>query len=243
MDASAVGKKYTLISLGLAGDNKILSNSKIGKEINNKNSDSNLLKPLRDNKKIVVLEQYAQGLGVKKEMLHNDVIKMVELGNQYFLAIQNDSKGFTMYNAFTKNHLGDNDVTTIIKDKKYPIVIVEDLFTYLKLKQEKSTSHFNFIILNSLANKDKAVAKLKINNFPKIVLQLSNDFIGNTVATEIESQLSLMNKPFANNSRLIEVDENDLPSENSRLPIKERGDSMPLQKDDDSVRGVKGMSL
>ena len=243
MDASAVGKKYTLISLGLAGVNKIESNSEIGKEINNKNTDSNLLKPLRDKKKIINLEQYAQSQGIKKEMLHYDVIKMVELGNQYFLAIQNDSKGFTMYNAFTKNHLGDNDITTIIKDKKYPIVIVEDLFTYLTLKQEKSTTHFNFIILNSLANTDKALAKLKVNNFPKILLQLSNDIIGNTVATEIESQLSLMNKPSAKNSRLIEVEENDLPSENSRVPLKERGDIVPIQTDDDSVKGAKGMSF
>jgi hypothetical protein len=55
------------------------------------------------------------------------------------------------------------------------------------------------------------------------VLQLSNDLIGNLVASEIESQLSLMNKFFGKNSRLIEVDENDLEFENSRVSQKERG--------------------
>jgi hypothetical protein len=108
---------------------------------------------------------------------------------------------------------------------------------------EKSTTNFNFIILNSLANKDKAVAKLKINNFPKIVLQLSNDLIGNTVATEIESHLSLMNKPSANNNRLIEVEENDLPYENLRVPLRERGDIISNENDDDSLNRAKGMSL
>ena len=243
MDASAVGKKYTLSALGLAGVKKMLPDIAIAPERFYANSDKYILKPLEDKQKTIILEHYAKGLGVKKEMLHNAAIEMVELDGYYFIATKNDSNGFTMYNVFTKEYYGNNDITSIVKNKKYPVAIVEDVFAYFKFKQKKTNIPFNFIILNSLANKDKAVAKLKQLNTKEVLLLFPNDAIGNAIGKEIENEMFGKVLLIDKYSLSTNPDKYQMRQGRSQDFMEKKKESLRCKKDDNTLSNARSNSI
>jgi Relaxase/Mobilisation nuclease domain len=188
MDASAVSKKYTLNALGLVSKEPIIKNDEV-KSIPN-NNEPNKINTLTDNKKIANLIEFADSLNLKKELLQDKNIAMVEVGKRYYLGMKNDSNGYTMKNIFTTDYFGENDVTTIIKDVNNPIVVVEDMVSYLEILQQNKNLQFNFMILHSFANKDKAIIKLQELKHIKILLNLKDDMIGNSISNEIKNKIN-----------------------------------------------------
>ncbi len=92
-----------------------------------------------------------------------------------------------LYNTFSKTEYGGGDVTTVIEYREAPFVIVEDFFDYLKLKQENENELLNFILLNSFANKTKAIEKLSALNPGTVFIKLKNDVLGKAVTNEFFS--------------------------------------------------------
>jgi hypothetical protein len=67
------------------------------------------------------------------------------------------------------------------------------MFAYLLHKQQHE--RFNYIILNSIANKDKLVKKLAGLRARNVIIQLKDDSIGRSVTQEISDALNnLWNK-------------------------------------------------
>src|ERR1022692_2119244 len=187
MDASAIGKKFTLNALKIDEEKSHqinIDNSQ--RETINAGGEITILK---DKAKIRSLESYAKAMGISKEVLKNDsATQMVEHNKKYFLAMKNDSGGYVMNNIFSTAQCGENDITTIFINKEYPTLIVEDMFAYLLHKQQHQK--FNYIILNSIANKDKLVKKLTGLRTRNVKIQLKDDFIGRSVTQEISNVLN-----------------------------------------------------
>jgi Relaxase/Mobilisation nuclease domain len=181
MDASSIGKQFTLKALGLAAE---------GVGVNHvKESIANdaILKPLQQADKITILEQFALDNGITKDTLLDHSVEMVELGNKYFIAMKNDSGGYALNNVFACDTFGDSDITSIIKDIKQPIVVVDDMFAYLKCKDQYPD--FSFIILHSVLNTERAIKKLLGLNAGKITLALNNDAVGKAITQKISSSV------------------------------------------------------
>ena len=164
--------------------------------------------------RIIALENYATSIGVSKEMLKNDkAIEIIEYHKKFFIAIKNNSGGYAMNNIFSKECCGENDITTIGMNKKYPTMLVEDMFAYLLHKQHHEK--FNYIILNSIANKDKLEKKLADSNEKNVIIQLKDDAIGRSLTLEISNSLNNSvnkNQQYQVNKREVEQVPNSLKS-------------------------------
>jgi Relaxase/Mobilisation nuclease domain len=217
MDASAVSKKYTLNSLGLVSKEPIIKNDEAKSILNNK--EPNKINILTDNKKIANLIEFADSLNLKKELLQDKNIEMVEVGKRYYLGMKNDSNGYTMKNIFATDYFGENDVTTIIRNNTKPIIVVEDMVSYLEIIQKNRNTQSNFMILHSLLNKDKAINKLIELRSNKVVLSLKGDKIGNSFAKEI--LMAINNAVAFDQTRLNKNNlSNSLESKDKELQIK-----------------------
>jgi Relaxase/Mobilisation nuclease domain len=188
MDASAISKKFTLKALNISGDNMIQI-----KPANDLKESLNQLEPimtLKDILKINVLENYASSMGITKETLENNQdIEMVEKGKRFFLAMKNDSGGYTLNNVYSKQYFGEDDISTRFINKEFQTVVIEDMFAYLLHKQQNQNSVYNYIILHSATNKEKAVNKIAELNLNDVRFQLKNDSIGKLVTQEISKAL------------------------------------------------------
>ena len=188
MDASAISKKFTLKALNIPGDNMIQI-----KPVNDPEELLNQLEPiipLKDILKITALENYANSMGIAKETLENNRdIEMVEQGKRFFLAMKNDSGGYTLNNVYSKQYFGENNISTRFINKEFQTLVVEDMFAYLLHKQQNQNSGFNYIILHSAANKEKAINKIAALNLNDVRFQLKNDAIGKLVTQEISNAL------------------------------------------------------
>jgi hypothetical protein len=216
MDASAIGKKFTLNALKIDEEKSHqinIDNSQ--RETINAGGEITILK---DKAKIRSLESYAKAMGISKEVLKNDsATQMVEHNKKYFLAMKNDSGGYVMNNIFSTAQCGENDITTIFINKEYPTLIVEDMFAYLLHKQQHQK--FNYIILNSMANKDKLVKKLAEMRARNVIIQLKDDSIGRSVTQEILNVLNNIwnkNQPNPINKRETKQIPNPLKSINEK---------------------------
>ena len=154
---------------------------------------SNNLINVSDPSKIHVLEMFALLMGIAKETLQDDKIEMVQKDKHYFIGFRNDSGGYSLQNTFMKMNVGTNDITTIFTEKSKLTLVVEDMFTYLKIK-ETVKHEFNFIVLNSLSNQNLVIEKIKELNLPKIILALKNDESGNFVTKNIKSVVAVENE-------------------------------------------------
>jgi hypothetical protein len=181
MDASVIGKQFTLKALGLAAEGVRVNHVKEGI------ANDAVLKPLQHADKITILEQFALDNGITKETLQDHPIEMLEHGSKYFIAIKNDSGGYALNNVFACDTFGDSDITSIIKDVKQPIVVVDDIFAYLKCKNQYPD--FSFIILHSVLNTERAIKKLLGLNAGKIIVALNNDAIGKAITQKISSSV------------------------------------------------------
>jgi hypothetical protein len=129
-------------------------------------------------------------MGITKETLENKRdIEMVEQGKRFFLAMKNDSGGYTANNVYSKQYLGENNIRTRSINKEFQTLVVEDMFAYLLHKQQNQNSCFNYIILHSPANKEKAINKIAALNLNDVRFQSKNDSIGKLVTQEISNAL------------------------------------------------------
>lgn len=167
LDASAIGRKYSLRALGLQPATIRINNTK-----SNCRTDAGQLVILKSKKGKKILEELASNYSICKESLKDERIIMLQRDNYYYLAIQNDSKGYTLYNTYSKTYEGEKDITTIFIDAKYQTIIVQDLFGYLRWKQEHKNEKFNFLIINSPLNKEKLSEKLTRLPLQKIMIAL-----------------------------------------------------------------------
>jgi hypothetical protein len=120
-----------------------------------------------------------------------------------------------MNNVFSKVQYGENDITTVSMNKEYPTLIVEEMFDYLLHKQQHQK--FNYIVLNSIANKDKLVKKLTGLRTRNVKIQLKDDSIGRSVTQEISNAINAIwnkNHQYPVNEREIEQFPNALKSIN-----------------------------
>ena len=174
------------------------------------------------------MENYAASMGVSKEILKNDkAIEMIEHNKKFFIAIKNDSGGYAMNNIFSKVCCGENDITTIVMNKEYPTLVVEDLFAYLLHKQDHEK--FNYIILNSIANKDKLEKKLAASNERNVIIQLKDDAIGRSLTREISNSLNnswSKNQQYQVNKREVE----QVPDSLKSIGKRERNNKKEKQK-------------
>lgn len=185
LDASAISKKFTLKALNIPNDSAVVTKHNCCPE-EKLQAVVEAITPLNDPRKIVVLENYALAMGITKETLAaNNDIEMIEQGDNYFLAIKNDSGGYVANNVYSKKCLGETDITTKILAEELPTTVVEDMFSYLLHKQKNTNHQFNYIILNSVANKDRAINKLIELKPYKTILKLNNDIIGKFICREI----------------------------------------------------------
>ena len=222
MDASAIGKKFTLKALKIHEEksNQIKIDNSLRETIN----DGGEITHLKDKAKIRSLENYAKAMGISVEVLKNDsATQMVEHNKKFFLAMKNDSGGYVMNNVFSKVQYGENDITTIFINKEYPTLIVEEMFDYLLHKQQHQK--FNYIILNSIANKDKLVKKLTGLRARNVIIQLKDDSIGRSVTQEISNVLNNIwnkNQQYPINKRETEQFPNTLRSINEMADNNEK---------------------
>lgn len=211
MDASAIGKKFTLKALNLSENNTNVEKLVIVPEKTSINQV--IVTTLTDISKIAMLENYALSMGISKETLkNNEDMELIEQGQRFFLAMKNDSGGYTMNNVFSKKYFGENDITVKIIHEKLPVLVVEDPFAYLLHKQQNPNNPNNYIILNSIGNKDKVISKLSVLNASIVILQLKNDAIGKSISEKIVSTLK---NTVAGNKLNIEVkgDKNQIATE------------------------------
>lgn len=167
LDASAIGRKYSLRALGLQSASITNTNTKT-----KCNTNTGQLVSLKNEKGKKMLEELASNYGICKESLKDERIIMLQRDNYYYLAIQNDSKGYTLYNTYSKMHEGKKDITTIFIDEKYQTIIVQDLFGYLRWKHEHRNEKFNFLIINTPTNKEKLSEALTRLPLHKITVAL-----------------------------------------------------------------------
>jgi hypothetical protein len=229
MDASAIGKKFTLSALKI--DEEKSNQIKIDNSLWETLYAIGEITTLKDKAKIRSLENYAEAIRISKEVLKNDsAIQMVEHNKKFFLAIKNDSGGYMMNNIFSTVQYGENDITTVSMNKEYPTLIVEDMFAYLLGKQQHR--RFNYIVLNSIANKDKLVKKLAELRTRKVKIQLKDDSIGRSVTQEISNALNaIWNKNQQNLANERETEQfpnameliNKLEDNNAKDKRKHRG--------------------
>jgi relaxase-like protein len=216
MDASDIGKKFTLKALKISERKIDQIKTKDEEEATLNVSD---ILPLKDIAKITVLENYAKAMGIPKEVLKNNKdIELVEHNKKFFIALKNDSGGYEMNNVFSKVHHGENNITTKFINKEYPTVVIEDIFSYLFHKQQHE--QFNYIILNSITNKDKLINKLTELNVNDITFQLNDDPIGKLLTKEISNAF----KNILNDTKINWVSGNKQypsnPKKNSRKNIR-----------------------
>lgn len=154
MDASSVGRQFTLKALRLV-DGK-------GVEQQAKPKETEKVVPLRDKGKKEALLEYANRLGINRTTIQQDPsLEMVAMGNHYFLAMKTDSGGYALNNVYSKTFSGNRDITTKFTGKGHPTVIVGDVLDYLQHKQHEPGKLHNYIILHDSANIGKATEKIK----------------------------------------------------------------------------------
>ena len=203
MDASAVNKQFTLKALGLTTENNIAKEKE-------KEKIYEPIEQLKDVSKIVILKNYAEEIGISKEIFQDERIKFLQQGNAYFIGMQNDGGGYTTVNPFSQNNIGERDITTIIesKDEQSPTIVVENIMDYFQYKQQAKNIPQNFIILNGENNKDKAVQKIESLGLRNIEPHFSNDSFGKILMKEFLKALSL----------LLSIDDSNSLSYNNEMP-------------------------
>ena len=108
---------------------------------------------------------------------------------KYFgIGFKNDSEGYEIRNAYSKNCLGKKDITTI-KNNSKSLRVFEGFFDFLSFKNiekalENETS--DYMILNSVSMLNKI--KNSLENYEKIDLYFDNDDAGNRAIEIIKNE-------------------------------------------------------
>lgn len=130
----------------------------------------------------------------RKVYEQRDLVKEIEYelnGKRYFgIGFFNNSGGVEIRNKYSKNCLGNKDVSLIENNLKisYEIIVFEGFFDYLTYKnlEKKENLTSDYLILNSTAMLFKAEDKLK--EYGKISLFLDNDANGNSTKSIIQKK-------------------------------------------------------
>lgn len=108
---------------------------------------------------------------------------------KYFaISFKNNSNGYEIRNKYFKGCFGTKDMTLIDAGSSC-INVFEgfiDFLSYLEIKENLVFE--NYLILNSLSNKNKALVELK--KYSKINLFLDNDLAGNKAAILLKKELN-----------------------------------------------------
>ncbi len=108
---------------------------------------------------------------------------------KYFaISFKNNSNGYEIRNKYFKGCFGTKDMTLIDVGSSC-INVFEgfiDFLSYLEIKENLVFE--NYLILNSLSNKNKALVELK--KYSKINLFLDNDLAGNKAAILLKKELN-----------------------------------------------------
>lgn len=97
----------------------------------------------------------------------------------YSIGFQNDSGGYALRNKFMKRAYPPGDITHIRNGSNHLLIFegFMDFLSYLTVYPEKE-KQYDFIILNSNANKEK-IGENRLSKFAKVFLFLDNDRSGN----------------------------------------------------------------
>lgn len=181
---------------------EILSGTKIAKElpayskIISENYDKKKFSynELRDDNKIKILNDYANSRGIDDHTMFFSRIERIKDNENdlFYLALRNESNGFSVRNKHIKGVRGDNNLTYIIHNPKEDFVVVEGMFEYLSIL--KATQNFlqNFIVLNSTSFIDAALKFIKDNPNNDFHILLNNDKAG----LKASEKLSKLNNTF-----------------------------------------------
>lgn len=179
MDASSINRKYSISQLTFPYIDKD------ERETKNLQPDFSKIFTLTDTKKIYDLKSFLQELGLSENELSILPHKFILNGKVPTASFLNDSEGAFLISPYGFKHAGANDITYIHNPKAKTVIVVEDIADFALAKKKLSSDILSFIILNSPANKDKAVMKLhSLQGYRKILL-LKRDSLGFTLARQI----------------------------------------------------------
>lgn len=161
MNATAIGKEFSLTKLGLV--NAITTNKKTNQEnttIQKQEQKQESIQPLDNEKLKQSLYQFFKEQGIDKNTIDRSNIEFIQQGKYYYAAIKNNSNGYAVINPFSNENIGTKDIATIGNEKNADVIICEDVFDYLRQLQNnqnhnQQNEQTNYIILNEIFDKTK----------------------------------------------------------------------------------------
>ncbi len=155
------------------------------------------------------LKNYMKKRGMADSIFLKEVHWNVGEKNYFALGWKNDKGGFDLRNEHYKGKLGANDITTGFFGKKEELsslAIFEGMADYLSYRKNKPDTNFEFIVLNSTSNTDKAIENIKNSKLANhdIYLFLDKDEAGNKATNQFKAHFNDaedMRKHYVKNSK------------------------------------------
>lgn len=166
MNATTVGKEFSLRKLGLMDNEKIINKNTLQQT----QSVRETIEPLTNQKQKASLYNFFKDYGIDRSTIDQSPIKFIKHDNHYYAALPNNSGGYAVVNPFMEENVGTKDIAVIGDAKDANVIICEDVFDYLRqLQNHPQDKQTNYIVLNEIFDKPKL--KEAINRLrPKQVL-------------------------------------------------------------------------
>lgn len=139
-----------------------------------------------------VLKSYLKARGILSrkcyQYLDEVVFKIENMKSQFALGFKNIDGNYELRNSIFKGCTGKNLSVIYVNKSDLRVFVFEGFFDFLSFMEMNDYPEFNFIILNSLANTDRFLNLLQLENFEEIHLYLDNDSAGENCTNEIISR-------------------------------------------------------
>jgi 5S rRNA maturation endonuclease (ribonuclease M5)/gas vesicle protein len=138
------------------------------------------------------LKNYMKKRGISDSIFLKEVHWNIGQKSYFALGWKNDKGGFDLRNEHYKGKLGTNDITTGFIGKKEELsslAVFEGMTDYLSYRKNKPDANFEFIVLNSTSNTDKAIENIKNSKSANhdIYLFLDKDEAGNKATNQFKA--------------------------------------------------------
>ena len=143
-----------------------------------------------------VLKSYlkARGIVSKKsyQYLEEVVFKIDNWKSQFALGFKNKDGNYELRNSIFKGSTGKNLSEIFLNRPDNRVFVFEGFFDFLSFLELNQYPESNYIIMNSVANFERLIQRLKVENFSEIHLYLDNDEAGDNCTVKLLAQFQNM---------------------------------------------------
>lgn len=161
------------------------------KETTNEKAEKTVITAVFDDVKHPALKNYMAERNLEKSAFLKEVHWNVGEKQYFALGWKNKSDGFDVRNKAFKGKIGTNDITSggvcpTPTEPKNKLLLFEGFTDYLSYRKDYPKQNFDFIVLNSTSNVEKAISHIKNHADKAISICFDNDDAGTKATQKIQ---------------------------------------------------------